>query len=231
MNLRIQHFRFRRPALGALCIAAVSTLQACNGDACFGVDVCFNDNTQAVALSGTAATGDALASAQVTVSCATGSATTLTDGGGNYSVTVNAVLPCAITVTSGGTSLHSLAYAGGTFNTTPETELLLVYLAAQLGTNTAGLIGNFQGNARYRQAMGSANTVQAAQSAVAGNLQQRYSLTLAAPAFLTTSFTVGQPGVDSDLVALANAGAIDSNGLPDPVAVTLLTQAGAAHPL
>ncbi|WP_176096199.1 hypothetical protein PPH94_023605 [Burkholderia cepacia] len=230
MNLHPR--RFIRPALGTLCLATLAALQACNGDACFGVDVCFNNNnTQTVALSGTAATGDALASAQVTVSCVTGSATTLTDGGGNYRVTVNAALPCVVTVTSGGTSLHSLAYAGGTFNTTPETELMLVYLAAQLGTNTAALIGNFQGNPRYQQAMNSANTIQAAQSAVVTNLQQRYSVTLTAPAFLTTSFTVGQPGVDSDLVALAKAGAIDANGMPDPAAVSLLTQAGATHPL
>ncbi|POM18194.1 putative lipoprotein [Burkholderia cepacia] len=230
MNLHPR--RFIRPALGTLCVATLAALQACNGDACFGVDVCFNNNnTQTVALSGTAATGDALASAQVTVSCVTGSATTLTDGGGNYRVTVNAALPCVVTVTSGGTSLHSLAYAGGTFNTTPETELMLAYLAAQLGTNTAALIGNFQGNPRYQQAMNSPNTVQAAQSAVVTSLQQRYSVTLTAPAFLTTSFTVGQPGVDSDLVALTKAGAIDTNGMPDPAAVTLLTQAGAAHPL
>ena len=67
----------------------------------FGVDACFNNNnTQTVALSGTAAKGGALASAQVTVSCVAGSATTLTDGGGNYRVTVNAALPCVITVTS-----------------------------------------------------------------------------------------------------------------------------------
>ncbi|MBR8232926.1 hypothetical protein K6W26_10140 [Burkholderia sp. AU42008] len=229
MNIRIT--RFTRPALGALCVATLAALQACNGEACFGVDACFNDNTQTVSLSGTAATGDALASAQVTVNCAAGSATTLTDGGGNYHVTLNAALPCVITVASGGASLHSLAYAGGTFNTTPETELLLVYLAAQLGTNTAGLIGNFQGTLRYQRAMNSPDTVQAAQSAVVTNLQQRYAVTLAAPAFLTTSFVVGQPGVDSDLVALGKAGAIDSNGLPDPVAVSLLQQAGTAHPL
>ncbi|VWB10570.1 putative lipoprotein [Burkholderia latens] len=224
--------RFIDPALRTLCIAALASLAGCNGDACFGVDVCFNDNnTQPVALSGTAAAGGALASVSVTVSCAQGSATTLTDGGGNYRVTVNAVLPCVITVASGGTSLHSLAYGGGTFNTTPETELMLVYLAAQLGTNTGGLIGNFQGNARFQQAMGSPNTVQAAQSAVVANLQQRYSVTLSTPAFLTTPFVVGQPGVSGDLDALAKAGAIDPNGLPDPVAVSLLQQAGAAHPL
>ncbi|WP_175654658.1 hypothetical protein [Burkholderia ambifaria] len=230
MNIRPPHFT--RPALDALCVAALATLAGCNGEACFGVDACFNDNnTQTVALSGTAATGGALASASVTVSCARGSATTLTDGGGNYRVTVNAVLPCVISVASGGTSLHSLAYAGGTFNTTPETELMLVYLAAQLGTNTAGLIGNFQGSRRFQQAMGDPGTVQAAQSAVVTNLQQRYSVTLATPAFLTTPFVVGQPGVDADLGMLAKAGAIDSNGMPDPVAVSLLTQAGAAHPL
>ncbi|MBY4766753.1 hypothetical protein [Burkholderia ambifaria] len=230
MNIRPPHFT--RPALGALCVAALATLAGCNGEACFGVDACFNDNnTQTVALSGTAATGGALASASVTVSCAQGSATTLTDGGGNYRVTVNAVLPCVISVASGGTNLHSLAYAGGTFNTTPETELMLVYLAAQLGTNTAGLIGNFQGSRRFQQAMGDPGTVQAAQTAVVTNLQQRYSVTLATPAFLTTPFVVGQPGVDADLGMLAKAGAIDSNGMPDPVAVSLLTQAGAAHPL
>ena len=230
MNIRPPHIT--RPALGALCVAALATLAGCNGEACFGVDACFNDNnTQTVALSGTAATGTALASASVTVSCAQGSATTLTDGGGNYRVTVNAVLPCVISVASGGTSLHSLAYAGGTFNTTPETELMLIYLAAQLGTNTAGLIGNFQGSRRFQQVMGDPGTVQAAQSAVVTNLQQRYSVTLATPAFLTTPFVVGQPGVDADLGMLAKAGAIDSNGMPDPVAVSLLTQAGAAHPL
>ena len=110
MNLR--HPRFIRPALGLVCAVTLVTVAACNGDACFGVDVCFNDNTQTVALSGTASTGGALASASVTVSCAQGSATTLTDGGGNYRVAVNAALPCVITVASGGTSLHSLAYAG-----------------------------------------------------------------------------------------------------------------------
>ncbi|MGS0891387.1 hypothetical protein ACVBGC_02315 [Burkholderia stagnalis] len=229
MNIRLP--RFTRPALRTLCVATLAALQACNGDACFGVDVCFNDNTQTVALSGTAASGDALASAPVTVSCVQGSATTLTDGGGNYRVTVNAALPCVITVTSGGTSLHSLAYAGGTFNTTPGTELLLVYLAAQLGTNTAGLIGNFQGNTRFQQAMGSANAVLAAQSAVATNLQQRYAVALSTPAFLSTPFVVGQTGVDSDLDALAKAGAIDADGMPDPAAVSLLAQAGAAQPL
>jgi hypothetical protein len=48
---------------------------------------------------------------------------------------------------------------------------------------------------------------------------------------LTTPFAVGQAGVDSDLEALAKAGAIDANGMPDSAAISLMSQAGAAQPL
>ncbi|AOJ84770.1 hypothetical protein WS86_30205 [Burkholderia savannae] len=230
--MNIHNARVIRPALGALCVASLATLHACGGEACFGFDGCFNNNgVQTVTLSGTAATGRALASAAVNVDCTQGSAATLSDGGGHYSITFNATLPCTITVTSGGTSLHSLAYAGGTFNTTPETELLLAYLAAQLGTNTARLIGDLPNNSRFQQVLENQTDVLAAQTAVVANLQQRYAVAFATPAFLTTPFFVGQAGVDGDLGALAGAGAIDPNGMPDPVAVSLLQQAGAAHPL
>ncbi|HWT39623.1 MAG TPA: hypothetical protein VN289_25290, partial [Paraburkholderia sp.] len=177
------------------------------------------------------ATGKALASANVNVTCAQGAGATLSDGGGRYSLAFNGVLPCMIAVTSGGTTLHSLAFAGGTFNTTPETELMIVYLAAQLGTSESNLIVSFSSNAQFQQALSNQSNVLAAQSAVAANLQQHYAVTLAVPAFLTTPFTVGQAGVDSDLDALAKAGAIDANGMPDPAAVSLMTQAGLAQPL
>ncbi|MBN3816976.1 hypothetical protein G3N57_10325, partial [Paraburkholderia sp. Se-20369] len=219
--------RFIRPALGALCVASLAALSACGGEACFGFNSgCFNGNgaTQTVSLSGTAATGPALASATVAVNCAQGSGSTLSDGGGHYSLTFNATLPCTLTVTTGGTTLHSVAFAGGTFNTTPETELMLVYLAAQLGTSTARLIADLPNNAHVQQVLLDASAVQAAQAAVVANLQQRYALTLAAPAFLSTPFVVGQPGVDSDLVAPAAAGAIYANGRPDPAAVSVLQQ-------
>ncbi|AGK50625.1 MULTISPECIES: hypothetical protein [Burkholderia] len=230
MNIHNAHFI--RPALGALCIASLASLHGCGGEACFGFDGCFNDGgVQTVTLSGTAATGRALASATVNVDCAQGSAATLSDGGGHYGVTFDATLPCVITVTSGGASLHSLAYAGGTFNTTPETELMLVYLAAQLGTSAARLVGDLPNNSRFQQTLENQTDVLAAQTAVVANLQQRYAVTFATPAFLTTPFFVGQPGVDGDLGALANAGAIDANGMPDAAAVSLLQQAGAAHPL
>ena len=223
---------FVRPALAAICVASLATLAACGGSACIGLDGCGSGNvTPNVAISGTAATGIALASATVSFSCVQGSGSTVSDGGGRYTITFNATLPCILTVTSGDTSLHSLAFAGGTFNTTPETELMSVYIASQLGTNESGLIAGFPTNSHFQQVLANQADVQAAQSAVVTNLQQHYAVTLTAPAFLTTSFTVGQAGVDSDLGALAAAGAIDANGMPDQAAVSLLSAAGLAHPL
>ena len=230
MTLRIA--RFVRPTLQALCAASLATLAACGGSVCIGFDGCVGSGpTSNLALAGTAATGKALASANVNVTCAQGAGAALSDGGGRYSLAFGATLPCMMTVTSGGTTLHSLAFAGGTFNTTPETELMIVYLAAQLGTSEANLIASFATNAQFQQALSNQSNVLAAQSAVVANLQQHYAVTLAVPAFLTTPFTVGRPGVDSDLDALAKAGAIDTNGMPDPAAVSLMTQAGLAQPL
>ena len=217
----------------ALCVMSLATLASCGGNACIGFDGCSGTNAAPnFTLSGTAATGKALASAMLSVTCAQGSGSTLSDGGGHYSIAFNATLPCVLTVTSGGTTLHSLAFAGGTFNTTPETELMLVYLASQLGTAESSLIADFPGNARFQQVLADQSKVLAAQSAVVTNLQQHYSVTLTTPAFLTTPFTVGQAGgVDSDLDALAKAGAIDANGMPDPAAVSLISTAGLAHPI
>jgi hypothetical protein len=224
--------RFVRPALAALCVASLATLVACGGSVCIGLDGRGGANAlQNVTLTGTAATGKALASTTVSFSCARGSGSVLSDGGGHYRITFGATLPCILTVTSGGTTLHSLAFAGGTFNTTPETELMLVYLASQLGTSETSLIADFPSNPAFQQVLANQTDVLAAQSAVATNLQQRYAVTLTTSAFLTTPFVVGQAGVDSDLGALATAGAIDADGIPDPAAVSLLSAAGLAHPL
>ncbi|MBN3759509.1 hypothetical protein [Burkholderia sp. Ac-20365] len=221
-----------RPVLLAVCAASVAALASCGGSACIGFDGCVGATPAPnVALAGTAATGKALASANVNVSCAQGSGATLSDGGGRYSLSFNATLPCMITVTASGVTLHSLAFAGGTFNTTPETELMIVYLAAQLGTSASGLVANFASNTQFQQALANQSNVLNAQSAVVTNLQQHYALTLSTPAFLTTAFVVGQAGVDSDLEALAKAGAIDANGMPDPAAIALLSQAGLAQPI
>jgi hypothetical protein len=180
-------------------------------------------------MSGTAATGVALNGAAMSISCSPGTASATAGANGGYSLTVTGTTPCVISATANGITLHSLAFAGGTFNTTPETELLLIFLAAQLGTTETGLIGGLPSNPQFQQVLANSTDVLNAQSAVVANLQQRYTLTLSAPSFLTTPFTAGQPGVDSDLDALEKAGAIDSNGQPDPAAVSLMITAGTAQ--
>jgi hypothetical protein len=221
-----------RSMRGALYTASFTLLSSCGGSACIGFDGCgTGTGLPAVSISGTAATGKALIGATVSVSCTQGSGAALSDNGGNYNISFNGTPPCIVTATSGATTLHSVVFAGGTFNTTPETDLILVYLAAQLGTSESNLIANFAGNAQYQQVLENQSDVLAAQSAVVTSLQSAYSLTLAAPAFLTTPFVVGQPGVDSDLTALQKAGALDSNGMPGSAAVSLVSAAGQAHPL
>lgn len=182
-------------------------------------------------IAGTAATGKALANATISINCAQGSMTVAADANGNYQATFGATMPCLIAATSGGTTLHSVAFAGGTFNVTPETDLLLSFLAAQLGTNESGLVAGFATSTQFQQTLLNQTDVLTAQAAVVQNLEQKYGVTLSTPSFLTTVFTVGRPGEDADLEALLARGAIDTNGEPDAAAVTLITGMGAAHPI
>lgn len=184
-----------------------------------------------VSMAGTAATGKALANATIAIDCVQGSTTVAADANGNYNATFAATMPCTITATSGGTTLHSLAFAGGTFNVTPETDLLLSFIAAQLGTNESALIAGFATNAQFQQTLQNQSGVLSAQSAVVQNLEQKYAFALSTPGFLTTAFAVGQPGEDGDLDALSARGAIDTNGEPDATAVALIVAMGAANPV
>lgn len=217
-----------RAGSALLLTASLALFVACGGGGGGGSGVAA---APSVSMSGTAATGRALANATISITCVLGSSSATTDAGGNYRATLGARLPCLITATSGSTVLHSIAFAGGTFNVTPETDLLLAYMAAQLGTTEGSLIVSFTANAQFQLALGNPNNVLNAQAAVGQALDQRFALTLAVPSFLTTPFAVGQPGVDTDLTALAHAGAIDSNGEPDPVATALMATAGTQHPL
>ncbi len=91
-------------------------------------------------LSGGAAIGQPIASGNVNITCAGGSAlNTRTGGNGAWSVTLSGqTLPCVVQV-SGGTvngvantvSYHSLAMSMGTVNITPLTDLLVANLAGQ----------------------------------------------------------------------------------------------------
>ncbi len=85
-------------------------------------------------LSGTAAVGDPLAGATVSVQCAGGIAVqgTVSGANGNWSVDVpGATFPCVVKVTGGtpAVTLYSLAKAAGTVNVTPITNLVFAAAA------------------------------------------------------------------------------------------------------
>ncbi|NML96366.1 hypothetical protein HHL24_00085 [Paraburkholderia sp. RP-4-7] len=226
MSTRQQHVT--RSVSAGLLIASVALLAGCGGG---GGGSGSTSSMSMISIAGTAATGKALANATISINCARGSMSVAADANGNYHATFGAVMPCMIAATSGGTMLHSAAFAGGTYNVTPETDLLLSYLAAQLGTNESELIVGFAANTQFQQTLQNQTDVLTAQAAVVQSLQQTYGVTLSAPNFLTTAFTVGQPGEDSDLEALLARGAIDANGEPDAAAVSLMATMGAAHPI
>ena len=127
-------------ALGS--VAAI--LAACGGGG--GSSSSGGTTTPSLQLSGTAATGAALAGADVQVKCAGGTGTATTSSAGGYTVTISGgTLPCLIKVsgTANGVavSLHSLADSGtaaangntnATANVTPVTEMIVAQLVAAM---------------------------------------------------------------------------------------------------
>ena len=238
MQLAANHARVdvRRSGLilfrSRLCRALVSTVVLVAGTAACGGGGSNNGQPMPViSMSGTAATGQAISNAAVSIVCARGSTSTTTDSSGHFAVSFMATTPCLLTVTSGATVLHSVAFAGGTFNVTPETELLLDYVSAQIGTNVAGLIAGLSSSAAIDQVLGNAGTIESGETAVVHILNANDQVVLTTNEFLTQSFSVGQAGEDADLETLKTAGAIDSNGMPSPPATTAMTSAGSANPI
>ncbi|CAG4927490.1 hypothetical protein [Paraburkholderia saeva] len=233
MNISVAHFSC--PALASSCAALLATLAACGGggsNASIGVGSSAGSaaTPTSMTVSGTAASGKPLATAMVSLACVQGAASANADANGQFTVTLNAVPPCLITATASNHTFHSVAFAGGTFNVTPETDLLLGYLSGQLGTNETGLLAGFALNARFQQVLGNPTDVLNAQTAVVSSLQQRFALTLSVPNFLTTPFVPDNEGLDHDLDALQAAGAIDDNG-PLSGTLSFVTAAGATQPL
>ncbi len=121
----------------ACLVLAAAVLTACGGGGGS------SDNpptpTASLTLSGTAATGAAIAGQPVEAKCAagTGSATTKTDGTYTLSIT-GGVLPCLAKVTAGSTVLYTVVATGSgsaaTANITPLTQLVVASLA---GTDPA----------------------------------------------------------------------------------------------
>ena len=83
-------------------------------------------------VSGTAATGAAIANGSVSMNCVSGpTATTNTAADGSYSLSVsNITFPCVARVVYGAEKLHTYVSATGTANITPVTELLVANLTS-----------------------------------------------------------------------------------------------------
>lgn len=105
-------------------VLAASLLSACGG----GSD---SMSAATATVSGTAATGAAIAGGSVSMNCVSGaSGTTTTGTDGSFSISVSGItFPCVARVTvATGEKLHSYVAAAGTANITPVTELLVASL-------------------------------------------------------------------------------------------------------
>jgi hypothetical protein len=96
-------------------------------------------------VSGTAATGAAIAGGAIDVKCATGSATGTTQADGSYTISVaSGTWPCVIRVTAaGGAPLHSMAVGSGVAATANITPLSQLFFASLFSADPADAYARF----------------------------------------------------------------------------------------
>lgn len=118
-----------------------------------------------LALSGTAATGAALAGGTVTAKCAAGATTTATSAAdGHYTLSVvSGALPCALQATSsdGTTTLYSVAAGSGSSATANITPLTHLVVASLTGGDPAVLFSGFDASSAGKVTTGDLATAQA----------------------------------------------------------------------
>jgi hypothetical protein len=177
---------------------AASVMAACGGGNS-------SDKAASLRLSGTAATGAAIAGATVSVKCAAGTGTAVTRADGGFLVAIaDGSLPCVLQVAPAGeNALHSVIDGSGsgsaTVNVSPLTELVVAKLAAQL---PADLFADFDAAA---QASVTASALQSAITAVAAALHGAVDLSgidpIKDPLVAANGSTAGN-GLDQKLDAL-----------------------------
>jgi hypothetical protein len=202
---------------------ATSALVACGGSD--------TGSSPGATISGTAAVGAALANAAITLTCKNGSGSATADSNGAYKATFQFDPPCAITASSGAVTINSFAAGAGTYNVTPLTQLLLSYLAGQLGTTVQGLLSGISSNASFQSALSNPTVIANAEAAIVTLIKNTYGITLSSSSFLTVSFTPGAAGADADLDTLQAAGAITSDGQPAASLTAAAVAAGQAAPI
>jgi hypothetical protein len=187
-----------------------------------------NTTPTAGTLDGTVAIGAPLAGATVTAVCRSGTASATTDSNGHYSMSFVFDPPCGLTAAGSTASLQSVALGSGTYNLTSLTQLVVQYIASQLGLSTSALLSGVTSNAAVQSALATSTALTNAEKAVAGLVSSQYHVTLSSTSFVTTAFVPGQSSLDSDLDALRSAGAITSSGAPATALVDAVASAGAA---
>lgn len=197
-----------RPVLGmVLTSAVVSLLVACGGS---------NDPASTFNITGTAATGAALAGASIAVTCSTGTGATTSNADGTFSVGISdGKGPCVLTATKGATVLRSVTPGAGVANITPLTDMLTDYLATRAGTTAANLLSNTNGKA----ILSDSTALTDAQAGLVSLLKTTYNVTVSTTNFLTTTIVTPQGGTqsaaDKDLDVLkSNGNVLDANGKP-----------------
>lgn len=124
----------------------------------------------AITMTGTAATGAAIANGTVTTTCRTGSATALTNADGSFTVKVPAPAegPCILSLTQNGVTLRSIASGDGAkANITPLTEMFVAYVATSSGAGVAATPVQLAQSANVRIIVGNATMMQATANRVA----------------------------------------------------------------
>lgn len=216
----------------ATSLSIAMLLAACGG----GGGTSSSGRTPSLNLSGTAATGAALAGANVQIKCAAGTGGVTTGADGSFSVVIaGAALPCVLEVSNVATTLHSAVESGAgesvKANITPLTELLIAKIT---GADPATLFAAFDAAA---QAKLSAAAIDAARASLTSALQGAVDLSGVDP--LKDRLAIGNPQdqlLDTLATVLATAqttlqeltSAVAASGATNSL-VTALLQPAAAH--
>jgi hypothetical protein len=175
--------------------------------------------------SGVAATDKALANATITITCASGSATTSTQADGSYSKEItNVTLPCIVQASGAdGSVLYSITSATATSNRTQRanvTPLTHLLVASVSGTDPASFFTRVSATPSSISSVVTDSTISAAQTAVQTSLSNSGINTTNLPNLINGDLVVGNAS-NPYAVALSNYSntqiSVGTGNLPAPL--------------
>ena len=227
-----------------LAAGMVSTLVACGGDGGSEPVTPPPVPKKTLTITGTAATGLAVANGAVSVTCRAGTGTATSNADGTYTVTASsatadAVGPCVLSVTtSGGATLRSIAAGDGSkANITPLTELLVSYIETQTGAGNNASPATLVANTGVQTVISNPTLLAASVTQVVEVLKKAVGTDVVVPTdFLNASLTAAtstNPNAgnaqDKVLDALKAKGAITTTGAVSSNVVTAAKSDATQH--